>query len=154
MPFLLLFITLAQAAKPSICKSDISTYQLPPAAGGLSGPAGFTEGAVRPGLVRVRDDLCRCVPRRKSKWPDLLKSNLWVRPNEGKIRIEYMIDEERTKHIDRMLECMGEPEISVTPMPYKTDVVYTDGRKYVFPKYPLWIYLSEEAATQSRSNQN
>ena len=60
-----------------------------------------------------------------------------------------MIDEERTKQIDRMLECMGEPEISVTPMPYKSDVVYTDGRKYVFPKYPLWIYLNDEAETES-----
>ena len=73
----------------------------------LSKPVNFAEGAVRPGLLRVQDDVCRCVPRRSRQWPALVKAHLWIEPNQGKIRIEYIIDEERTQSIDRMLQCMG-----------------------------------------------
>jgi hypothetical protein len=134
MHVLFLIMTLAHAAKPPVCTQDFLAYPLPIQVGSLSKPANFGERAVRPGLLRVQDDVCGCVPRRSSKWPALVKANLWVEPNQGKIRIEYIIDEERTRSIDRMLECMGEPKFSVEPMPYQTDIIYPDGRKAVLPR--------------------
>jgi hypothetical protein len=145
MHVLFLIMTLAQAAKPPVCTQDFSVYPLPIQVGSLSKPAHFGEGAVRPGLLRVQDDVCHCVPRRSSKWPALVKAHLWVEPNQGKIRIEYIIDEEGTPSIDRMLECMGEPKFSVEPMPYQTDIIHPDGRKPVFPRYPVWLYLKENS---------
>jgi hypothetical protein len=91
------------------------------------------------------------VPRRSSKWPALVKAHLWVEPNQGKIRIEYLIDEEGTPSIDRMLECMGEPKFSVEPMPYQADIIHPDGRKPVFPRYPVWLYLKEDSEPDGRS---
>lgn len=143
MNALFLLIAVSQAAKPSICTDDLSTYELPTRRGSMTKPANFTEGAVRPGFVRFRDDMCRCLPWRKRKWPALIKADLWVQPNQGTIKISYAIDEERNQHVDRMLECMGEPNFNVEPMPYTSDMVYTDGRKAVFPRYPIWLYLKE-----------
>ena len=108
-------------------------------------PKNFLEGAVRPGLLRVQEDVCRCLPRRSSQWPSLVTADLWVQPNKGKIRIEYELKEEQTPQIDRMLACMGEPNFTVEPMPYKSDIIYPDGREEVFPRYPVWLYLKEDS---------
>ncbi len=150
MHLVFLIMTFAHAAKSPLCTQDFSEYPLPMRTGVLSKPANFAEGAVRPGLLRVQEDMCRCLPRRASRWPALVKSNLWVQPNEGKIRIEYIIDEERTPPIDRMLECMGEPTFDIEPMPYTTDIIYTDGRKAVFPRYPIWMHLKDDSESEER----
>ena len=138
-------MTLAQAAKLPFCTQDLSAYPLPQTGGPLSNPANFREGAVRPGLQRLQDDVCRCLPRRSSKWPDLGIAHLCVEPNKGSIRIEYLVKEQSSRQIERMLECMGEPKLSVEPMPYQTDIIYPDGRKPVFPRYPIWLYLKGDS---------
>ena len=143
MSLLFLITTLAQAATSPLCTQDFLHRPLPVASRLLSKPANFSEGAIRPGLLRVQEDLCRCLPRRSSKWPALVKSNLWVQPNLGKMRIEYIIDEERTKPIARMLECMGEPKFDIEPMPYKSDIIRPDGSEPVFPRYPIWMHLTD-----------
>ena len=151
MHLLFLFMTMAGAAKPPFCKQDLAAFPLPMMPGTLSKPANFGEGALRPGLLRLRDDLCRCVPRRSSKWPDIVIAHLWVQPNKGKIRIEYMVKEQQSQQIDRMLDCMGEPKFSVEPMPYKSDIILPDGQKPIFPRYPVWVYLKEHSEPEGRS---
>jgi hypothetical protein len=151
MHLLFLLMTIAGAAEPSFCSQDLLDYPLPMMPGVLSKPANFGEGALRPGLLRLQDDLCRCVPRRSSKWPDIVIAHLWLQPNKGKIRIEYMVKEEQSRQIDRMLECMGEPKFSVEPMPYQSDIIYSDGRKPVFPRYPVWVELKTHAESEGRS---
>ena len=145
MHLLFLIMTLAQAAKSPLCTHDFSDYPLSPVGGPLSNPANFREGAVRPGLLRFQDDMCRCLPRRSSKWPDVVIAHLWVEPNKGKIRIEYMVKEQPSRQTERMLECMGEPTLTVEPMPYQTDIILPDGRKPIFPRYPIWLYLKDDS---------
>ena len=145
MHLLFLIMTLAQAAKLPFCTQDLSGYPLPWTGGPLSKPANFREGAVRPGLQRLQDDVCRCLPRRSSKWPDIVMAHLWVEPNKGTIRIEYIVKEQSSRQIERMLECMGDPKFTVEPMPYQTDIIHPDGRKAVFPRYPIWLYLKEDS---------
>jgi hypothetical protein len=151
MHLLFLLMTMAGAADPSLCSQDLSDYPLPMMGGPLSKPANFREGALRPGLLRLQDDLCRCVPRRSSKWPDIVIADLWVQPNKGTIRIEYTVKEQQSRQIDRMLECMGEPKVSVEPMPFQTDIIYTDGRAPVFPRYPVRVELADDRVRQRRS---
>jgi hypothetical protein len=143
MSLLLLIMTLAHAAKPPICKQDLSDYPLPGREKAYWMPKNFLEGAVRPSLLRLQEDACRCLPRRSSRWPHVIVGDVWTQPNQGKIRIEYTIKEDATPQLERMLECMGEPILVVDPMPYKSDIVYPDGREEVFPRFPLWLYVTE-----------
>jgi len=113
-------------------------------------PKNFKEGALRPGLMRVRDDLCRCLPRLLRHRPDLVKASLLIQPNEGKIGIDYTIDPPWSPEESRMLDCMGEPMMSVEPMPYKSDIIYTDGREESFPRYPIWVELDNEPPRKRR----
>jgi len=152
MHLLFLTMALAQAARSPVCSLDFLDYPLPSTAGSAWMPRDFLEGAVRPGLRRLQEDVCRCLPRRPSRWPDVVMAALWVEPNKGKIRIEYTVEQEKTPQIDRMLQCMGEPKFSVEPMPYKTDIVYPDGREEVFPRYPVLLYLNDEPRSEERSS--
>ena len=70
-----------------------------------------------------------------------------MKPNLGQIRIEYAVKEDKTPQLDRMLACMGEPRLTVDPMPYRSDIVYADGREEVFPRYPIRLYMSNAGET-------
>jgi len=107
-------------------------------------PENFLEGGIRPSLLRVQRDACRCAPRRASKRPEFVEASVWVKPNLGHIRIEYAVKEEKTPQIDKMLACMGEPRLTVEPMPYRSDMVYPDGREEVFPRYPVLLKLKAD----------
>ena len=72
-----------------------------------------------------------------------MAASIWVKPNVGQIRIEYAVNEERTPQLDKMLACMGEPQLTVERMPYRSDIVYADGREEVFPRYPVLLYLTD-----------
>ncbi len=144
MPLLLLIMTLAWAAKPSICFEELSDHPLSSKGRSYWLPTNFLEGAVRPGLLRFQDDLCRCLPKRPSQWPNRVMGYLWVQPNKGRIRIQYVVNDEKSSKIDQMLGCMGEPKFSVKPMPYKSDMIFTDGREAVFPRYPILVVLKPE----------
>ena len=142
MPLIWLILGLAQAAKPSICSADLTEVVLP---GGDRSwiPDNFLEGSIRPSLLRIQDDACRCIPRRARQRPEVVAASIWVKPNVGQIRIEYAVNEERTPQLDKMLACMGEPQLTVEPMPYRSDIVYADGREEVFPRYPVLLYMTE-----------
>ena len=145
MHLLLFIMAMAKAAKPAICTSDFLNYPIGNKGGSYWKPKNFIEGGIRPSLIRVQHDTCRCLPKRERFWPHMVAAAVWVKPNEGTIRIEYEVKEEHTRQIERMLACMGEPEFTVEPMPYKSDIVYTDGRQEVFPRYPIWLYLKDSA---------
>ena len=149
MPLIWLILGLAQATKPSICRADLTEVGLP---GGDRSwlPDDFLEGGIRPSLLRVQEDVCRCTPRRKGQWPEVVRASVWVKPNIGKIRIEYAVSEERTPRMDKMLACMGMPTLTVAPMPYKSDIVYPAGREEVFPRYPIWLHLTDTRKVQTR----
>ena len=142
MPLIWLILGLAQAAKPSICSADLTEVVLP---GGDRSwiPDNFLEGSIRPSLLRIQDDACRCIPRRARQRPEVVAASIWVKPNVGQIRIEYAVNEERTPQLDKMLACMGEPQLTVEPMPYRSDIVYADGREEVFPRYPVLLYMTD-----------
>ena len=142
MPLIWLILGLAQAAKPSICSADLTEVGLP---GGDRSwiPDNFLEGSIRPSLLRIQDDACRCIPRRSRQRPEVVAASIWVKPNVGQIRIEYAVNEERTPQLDKMLACMGEPQLTVEPTPYRSDIVYADGREEVFPRYPVLLYMTD-----------
>ena len=142
MHLLLLTLGLAQAAMPPICDADLTEVDLPGRDRSWL-PGNFMEGGIRPSLLRVQEDVCRCTPRRKGQWPEVVRASVWVKPNIGEIRIEYAVNEERTPRMDKMLACLGVPVLTVAPMPYKSDMVYPDGREEVFPRYPIWLHLTD-----------
>ena len=142
MPLIWLILGLAQADRPSICNADLTKVRLSGEARSWL-PDNFLEGGIRPSLLRIQGDACRCIPRRVSKRPELVSASVWVKPNLGQIRIEYAVSEEPTPQLDRMLACMGEPRLTVEPMPYRSDIVYADGREEVFPRYPILLYIAD-----------
>ena len=152
MHVLFMLLTMARAAEPPpFCSQDLSTFPL-----SLNGkdawlPKNFKEGALRPGLMRVRDDMCRCLPRLLRHRPDMVKAALYIQPNKGKIRIEYTIEPPWSPQESRMLDCMGEPIMTVEAMPYKSDMVFADGREETFPRYPIWVELDNEPRRKARS---
>ena len=133
------------AAKHPICAQDLSAVALPDQFSGLSGPAGLEGSAIRPGMLRVQQDLCRCLPRKRHQ-PAMLRAELHIRPNEGQVDIRYLMDTSLTKPQKRMRSCLGGPTLQVTPMPYKTDMVTADGPVDEVLKYPIHMILDEEAA--------
>ena len=151
MHVLLMLLTMARAATPPpFCVEDLSTFPL-----SLNGkdawlPKNFKEGALRPGLMRFRDDMCRCLPRLLRHRPDLVKASLHVQPNKGAIRIEYTIDPPWSRQESRMLDCMGKPMMTVESMPYKSDMIFPDGEEEVFPSYPIWAELDNEPHSKRR----
>ena len=142
MPLIWLILGLAQAAKPSICSADLTEVGLP---GGERSwiPDNFLEGVFGPVCFASRTMLCRCIPRRPRQRPEVVAASIWVKPNVGQIRIEYAVNEERTPQLDKMLACMGEPQLTVEPTPYRSDIVYADGREEVFPRYPVLLYMTD-----------
>ena len=141
MHLILLFMTWAHAAKDSFCAEDFSAYPLR-AGGTFINSEQYLERAVRPGLLRVQDDLCRCMPRAVRNRPALVKANLHADPNAGEMRVEYIVDSPWSRPVRRMMKCMGEPMLRFEPIHYVSDIIYTDGREEVFPHYPVRIELN------------
>ena len=149
MHLLFLLVTVAQAAEPPFCSQDLSDYP-PPLAGGFA-PKHMRERAVQPGLLRLQEDMCRCLPGLPRNWPSLVKAYLHVDPNGGEMNIEYIIRPQGSRRVSRMYKCMGEPTLTFEPMEYKSDIVYPDGREEVFPAYPVVVDLEDVRARKVRS---
>ena len=143
MSLWVLLVSMAHGASPSFCSDDLADFPIPLQGKEAWLPKNFREGGLRPGLLRVQKDLCRCVPRRRHHWPDVVIADVYVTPNQGQVRIEYGLKEPRTTRQGRMLTCMGQPQLTVAPMPYKSDMVYPDGREEVLPRYPIWVELDK-----------
>ena len=116
MHLLILFVTLAHAAVPAICAEDLSAYPLAVHVGPLQAPKHLVSRALRPGLMKMQEDMCRCLAKFCRNRPSLVKAYLHVDPNGGKTRVEYIVQPPESPPIGRMLECMGEPMLTFEPI--------------------------------------
>ena len=111
MHLMLLFVTLARAAELPFCTQDLSDHPLPFSSGRHIEPDHLRERALRPGLMRLREDLCRCLPRWPRNRPALVKAHLHVDPNGGEMRVEYIVKPPWSRPVRQMVKCMGEPTL-------------------------------------------
>ena len=107
--------------KHPICAADYSEFHLPINRWHL--PKDYAGRSVRPGLLYVQAELCRCLPRRRRHQPAEVFAQMHIQPNAGQVRVTYRIDPQDSARLQRMLQCLGEPSISVEPTPYVTDMV-------------------------------
>ena len=154
MHLMLLFVSLARAAVPTFCGQGLSEVHLPLSSGPAIHPDHFRERALRPGLMQVQSDLCRCLPRRARNRPAEVTAHLHAEPNAGRMRVEYLVERPWSARVERMMNCMGQPTLSFAPIPYVSDMVLPDGRKEVFPHYPVRIELGEHRPRKDRSSRN
>jgi len=54
----------------------------------------------------------------------------------GEVTLEYRVEPPWTRPMERMVVCLGEPTLTVEPMPYVTDIFTKDGREEVLG-YPI-----------------
>ena len=66
---------------------------------------------------------------------------LHIKPNEGEVRVVYSISTPRSRAENRMVACLGEPTLKVTPMPYKSDMITEDGPMEEIFEYPIIVGL-------------
>jgi len=131
--------------KHPFCAQDLSDLRLPTTGGPLVPPEGLVERGLRPGLMHVQQDVCRCLPRRRRHQPSVIRVQLHIKPNAGEVRVEYRIDPPWSRTMSRMVECLGEPTLTVEPMRYVTDMVTEDAQEEVLG-YPLIVELGEGRA--------
>lgn len=138
---------LFRASHP-ICRSDLSDVPLPEEGRLLSGPRDLDRHAIRPGILKVQDDICRCMPRSRHQ-PARVRAELRIHPNEGRVDIHYMLDGPLSPPQKRMRSCLGSPTMDVTPMPYRSDMVTEDGPVDEVLKYPVHMILDEDAVEEA-----
>jgi hypothetical protein len=128
-------------SKHPFCETDISTIELADFRDPLFSPLGFEKRAIRPGLRHVQQEICRCLPGWRRHQPPEVKSTLHIKPNAGEVRVVYSIATPRSRAVNRMAECLGEPTLKVTPMPYKSDIITEDGPVEEVFEYPIIVGL-------------
>ena len=133
-----------------ICQVDFTEFSFPPERGPLVPPEGWEDRGLRPGLLFVQDALCRCLPNRRRHQPDAVRVALQIRPNAGQITMEYGVEQPWSRPVERMMACLGEPTLTVQPMPYVTDIVTPGGPKEEVLTYPLLFELAEGAGRGDR----
>ncbi len=141
---LLLASQLTIARRHPICVGDLSTVPLN-MHGLLMRPVGFEDRALRPGLLNVQADVCRCLPRRRRHHPDAVMARLHIAPNKGEIQVEYILQSTgpRTRPQGRMVPCLGTPTLRVEPMPYRSDMRDANGSADEVLVYPILLQLTE-----------
>ncbi len=144
MHLLVLFGTLFHAAEPPICSVDLSETSLNVRESPLRGPRDLASRAIRPGLLKTQEDTCRCLPNLRRNRPSRVKAMLHIEPNEGTMRMKYTVEPVGTPPIGRMLECLGEPELTFEPMHYVSDMIYSDGSRASVIRYPVLLELDNE----------
>jgi len=112
----------------------------------------LAERALRPGLMKVQEDTCRCLPKRRKNRPARVRANLHIEPNEGRMRLAYTVEPVGTPPIGRMLECLGEPELAFEPMRYVSDMVYSDGSRASVIRYPVLLTMDNEPPRKRRAS--
>lgn len=150
----MLFSTGAKAAtyptehpsKHPFCAQDLSDLRLPTTGGPLVPPEGLVERGLRPGLMHAQQEVCRCLPRRPGQQPSVIRVQLHIKPNAGEVRVEYRIDPPWSRTMSRMVECLGEPTLTVEPMRYVSDIITQDAQVEEVLGYPLIVELGEKIA--------
>ena len=151
MPFMLLLVTFAHAAKPPFCSQDLSDIPRTVSVGTFIDAEKYRQRVVRPGLMRLQSDLCRCMPFWSRNRPASIKAHLHSKPNKGELRVEYIVKQPWSRPIRRMLKCMGAPKMTFEPIRYVSDMVLPDGKEETFPYFPLVIVLDEKESEKSHS---
>ena len=123
-----------------ICDQDFSDFRFPSLRGPFVPPEGLEERGLRPSLQYVQQEVCRCLPKRHRHQPSEIRVELHIRPNAGEVTLEYRVEPPWTRPMERMVGCLGEPTLTVEPMPYVTDIVTEDGREEVLG-YPILFDL-------------
>lgn len=136
--------TTVSAAPHPICTSDFSTVPLSPM-GLLEPPARLGEGAVRPGLLHVQAEVCRCLPRRRSHQPEDVLAQLHIAPNDGVVRVAYTFapPDAPPRVVDRLQRCLGGSTLRVEPMAYRSDMIVDGEPVDEELMYPLRLVLTE-----------
>jgi len=145
----LLFMTLAHAADPRFCAQDLSGVPLSLREGPLMPQAHLMDRALRPGLTRFQQDVCRCLPKRRHR-PAVVEAQLHVNPNRGETTVKYRLARPWSPAMSRMVACLGEPTVTFEPFRYVSDMITEDGRKEVF-RYPLKVEFEGVRARKVRS---
>ena len=128
------------------CSRDLSEFPFPVRPSPLTSPEGLVEGALRPGLTRVQRDVCRCLPRRRRHHPPVISAWLLIQPNAGAVTVEYRLQRPWSRPMTGMVECLGEPTLTIQPMSYVSDMITEDGRVEEVLRYPLIVELGERKA--------
>ncbi len=143
-------MSVVHAGVPAICRGDLSDTPFPVREGSWSHPKQWVDRALRPGLLRAQEDICRCVPRRRRLQPAEVSAQLRIDPNAGQMTVRYSIEPPLNPQVSQMLACMGQPKVTFEPIAYNSDIVYTDGREEVI-RYPLRLVLKEEGDPSERA---
>jgi len=110
----------------------------------------FEQRVLRPALMHVGRDLCRCMPVWRRKWPSMVKAYLVTDPNRGRTRVEYTIESSSSVTAGRMLTCMGQPVLTFEPIHFVSDIIRPDGSRGKFPRYPIFVAFDGADAGKSR----
>lgn len=125
------------------CKQDLSEAPLPINPSRLVSPEGFVERGLRPGLLHIQKEVCRCLPRRARDQPEILLIKMHIKPNAGELVLEYQTDPPWSGPTRQMMGCLGKPTLAVEPMPYVSDMITEDGPAEKALVYPIKLTLRE-----------
>ena len=131
------------SSRHPLCKKDFSEVRLPIEHRSFHGPEGFVERGIRPGLLYVQREVCRCLPRRRRHQPASVRANLGIQPNLGEVKVSYRVELPWSRPMRRMVVCLGEPTFTVEPMKYVSDIITEEGRLDEVLDYPLLFTFSE-----------
>ena len=143
--------TLQNHAENSLCERDFSEMRMPLIRGIFSQPEGIADRGLRPAIERIQQEVCSCLPRWRRHHPNELWVQLHIKPNAGEIRLEYLIEPPWSRPIQRMLACLGDPTLTVEPMPYQSDMLTSDGRVEEVLGYPIRVLIGEDGVRRRRA---
>lgn len=129
------------ARKHPVCASEPSPVEFRDLNGRMGVPRGLADVVLRPGLLRLQEDLCACLPRRRSLHPVSATAELRIQPNPGRVWVAWAVDAPLDKARLRLQRCLGAPAWEVEPLPHKTDMVVEGEPVEETIRYPLRFVL-------------
>ena len=136
----------------AFCAHDLTAVPLirgtsPPA------PAASRRRAIRPGLLHVQSELCRCLPPRRRHHQLTVRAGLHIAPNAGEVTVRYRVEGPEGRAASRararMRQCLGQPTLQVEPLPYRTDMVTDDGPVEEVLVFPIQVNLEVRPETDA-----
>ena len=146
--------TFAHHPKNPICAQDLSSVRVPMIRGVLGQPDGLVDRGLRPSLAYMQQEVCHCLPRNPRRQPAEILVQLHIRPNAGEVTLEYRVEPPWSRSVTRMMQCLGEPTLTVEPMDYRSDMITPEGRADEVLDYPVRLELWEEGVRRGRSQRS
>jgi hypothetical protein len=143
MVLLLLLTQVSLAAKSDYCRTDLEDLPIPWPSRFGSPSEEQAMRALRPALLRIQDDICRCLRRPRHR-PETVDAKAVVAPNAGELLIHYSIAPDMGEAGERMLACMGTARLTFAPFPYRSDALTGDDREQTF-RYPFKVGLEDRS---------